>query len=260
MPHTKGSTLEAKSIEEFVQHFIKFPLRGFYARGESKEYDSPFLPGIWRKDHIFTDRTPVDSSSFFTRGEMKSLEKCQERFLKGDIDDTYFEKFIDDPSAPIKTDSVDMLHWAALAQHYNKDQCHPTRLIDITRDPFVALYFAVSGHPDKSGFVYYFKDNFNEIYPNTILKQGGTFLDILEVSEPGDKHPRTPSDETLAVAQTPFPNRRSEAQRGAFCWMRKTETECYKGSLIIEIPSDSKQEILIGLERLNYDNSFLYPR
>lgn len=259
MSHSKGSTLPATCLEEFISIFIKFPLPSFYARGEPKEYKTLFLPSIWRDGHGFRDVTPINENTTFTRGELDSLKTCQDNLLSGKLLDEYFLKFINDPAAPIDVGSVDLLQWAALAQHYNHNQCHPTRLIDITRDPLVALYFAVESEPENNGFVYYFKDNFNDITPNKILKHGGTYLDVLEVSDPGDKHPCTPNDETLAVARTPFPNRRVEAQRGAFCWTRGIEFGCHKGSLIIEIPSDCKETILTELKRLNYDDYTLFP-
>lgn len=258
MPHSKSTTLPARSVEEFISNFIKFPLEGFYARGEPKEYETLFLPSIWRKDHDFKDKTPINDSTSFTKGELSSLKKCQEKLLSGKLTDEYFLKFIDDPAAEIDVTSNNLLHWAALAQHYNRNKCHPTRLIDITRDPLVALYFAVNSEPEESGFVCYFKDNYNEITPDKIIKFGGTYFDVLEVGSPGDR-PCHPNDDTLAVARTPFPNRRIEAQRGAFCWTRQIDISCHKGSLIIEIASDYKETILTELKRLNYDDYTLFP-
>lgn len=259
MTHRRGTTLPITSVNKFISIFIKFPLNGFYARGEPKEYDTLFLPSIWRDGHKFDDKTPVNNNTSFTDGELKSLNQCQKDVLSGKLVDEYFLKFIKNPEDPINLESEDLFQWAALAQHYNRNQCHPTRLIDITRDPLVALYFAVSSHHDKSGFVYYFKDNFNEINSNKIINRGGTYLDVLEVSSPGDRHPFRPKDDTLAVARTPFPNRRIEAQRGAFCWTRGIEFSCYKGSLIIEINPELKEKILEELRRLNYDDYSIFP-
>lgn len=260
MPHSKGTTLPATCLEEFISIFVKFPLPSFYARGEPKEYETLFLPSIWRDGHEFHDRSPINNNTNFTRGELEALKKCQRNLFSGELSDEYFLKFINDPAAPIDVESVELLQWAALAQHYNHNQCHPTRLIDITRDPLVALYFAVESEPEESGFVYYFKHNFNEITPKKVLKHGGTYLDVLEVSDPDDKYPCKPNEETLAVARTPFPNRRVEAQRGAFCWTRGTGFSCHKGALMIEIEPAYKATILEELERLNYSDYALFPK
>lgn len=247
------------SVEEFIGKFVDIPLPGFYARGEPREYETLFLPSIWRGEHEFDDRTPLHSATNFTVGEYESLQRCQENLLAGKIKDEYFCKFIDNPANPIDLTNINLLHWAALAQHYNIKQCHPTRLVDVTRDPLVALYFAVVSEPEHSGFVYYFKDNFNEITRNISITIGGTYFEILTVTHPGDKYPYNPDEDTLAVAKTPFPNRRVEAQRGAFCWTRGIDHSCHKGGLIIEIEPQHKELILHQLERLNYADYTLFP-
>jgi len=261
MPHRFGSTLPATTFADYISIFSRFPLRGFYARGEPREYPQPFTPSIWRPGHDFMNRTSMTAGSNFTVGEYNALLRCQEDVLAGRIDDEYFIKFISDPNSSIDVSSPELFHWLALAQHYNNGQRHPTRLIDLTRDPFVALYFAVVSEPGQNGFVYYFRNNFNEIRPDRVIVRGSTFLDVLEVSDPGDRWPAHPDENTLNVGRTPFPNRRIEAQRGAFCWTRGNEIDCYRGgALIIEIESQHKPRILDELGHLNYEDHTLFPR
>jgi hypothetical protein len=256
------STIKVTNIHEFLATFIKFPLESFYARGEPKEYKTKFMPSIWRPGHEFTDRSPIKENTTFTVGELKSLEQCQEDVLSGKLVDKYFLKFINDPSAPIDIENEELLQWAALAQHYNRDLCHPTRLIDLTKDPLVALYFAINSYPYNNGFVYYFKGkkgNFNEITPEN-TKWGGTYFDVEEVNYPDDKYPCTPGPHNVAIAKTPYPNRRIEAQRGAFGWTTGIEISCNNlGELPIEIPAKNKPDILEELRRLNYDDYTLFP-
>ncbi len=55
MPHHHGSTLLVSSIPEYFETVIKFP-NFKYARGEPKEYVTPFLPKIWRDDLVNIDK------------------------------------------------------------------------------------------------------------------------------------------------------------------------------------------------------------
>ncbi len=158
MPHNHGSTLIVSSIPEFMETVIKFP-NFKYARGESKEFKTPFLPKVWREDMTNFDKSTVNENSTFTKGELAILQNCQTEFLNGKLQDPYFDRIIENPEKDINLENEDLLHWTALAQHYGK----PTRLVDLTGDLLVGLYFAVIGNPKESGFVYYFKENFNEI-------------------------------------------------------------------------------------------------
>ena len=63
--------------------------------------------------------------------------------LNGELLDPYF-----DTSSPPPQDSPE---WLELAQHHG----HPTRLLDVTLDPLVALYFAVSKSSGRDGCVYF---------------------------------------------------------------------------------------------------------
>lgn len=68
-----------------------------------------------------------------------------------------------------------------LMQHYGI----PTRLIDITTNPLVALYFACQGNPDKDGVVFIFEEdveydinNENIVATFSYLKNNGTIQDF----------------------------------------------------------------------------------
>ena len=164
-------------IPSAIQVFhIKFPIFR-YARGEGKEFFPPFLPKIWRKEYCVLDRTPIVENSSFSRGELGILNQCRQDYLKGKLNDPYFDRVIRDPTIEISINSEDLLHWAALAQHYS----YATRLVDITSDLMIALYFAATTHTDKNGFVYYFKDNFNELHLSKRVERGNSFFDIKQV-------------------------------------------------------------------------------
>ena len=66
-------------------------------------------------------------------------------------------------------------------QHYGI----PTRLIDVTTNPLVALYFACQGNPDKDGVVFIFEENVeydindeNIVATFSYLKNNGTIQDF----------------------------------------------------------------------------------
>ena len=66
-----------------------------------------------------------------------------------------------------RPESRDAVSWWILMQHYGV----PTRLLDWTRSPFVALYFAVEGEFDKPGAVWAvrlnsFFDTMKSVHPN----------------------------------------------------------------------------------------------
>jgi len=204
------------------------------------------------------DKTPISSDTTFSKGELNILNKCRDDFISDDISDNYFAKFVDiDKSINLKTNSL--LHWAALAQHYG----YPTRLIDITTDPLIALYFAVNNDFNDDGYVYYFakNGNGNEINKNANIKIEGTYFDIVEITYGDDDLPYSPKENTLNYAKPPYPNERIESQRGLFCWTRKIEIDCNKsGSLPIRIPANLKLKIKEDLEKLNYSYYNIYKK
>ena len=257
MPHNRGSTLIVSSIPEFIETVIKYP-HFKYARGESKEFITPFLPKVWRGDMTNFDKSTVNGNSTFTKGELDILQKCQTKFLNGNLQDPYFDRIIENPEKNINLENEDLLHWAALAQHYGM----PTRLVDLTSDLFVALYFAVIENPKESGFVYYFKENFNEIHTSRRVERGGTFFDIKTIAtELLDKYPAKPADNTTSIIKPSYPNARIEAQKGAFCFTKGIDIAAYAGGyLIVEIPCEAKKQIITALDRIRYNNDTLFPR
>ena len=152
-----NSTLKITSVTEYIETIIKFPNFRF-ARGESKKYEVPFLPSIWRPNNSIV-KNPINENSNYSVGEFELLQNFQKKVLNGDIKDPYFKTFISDIESEILVDSENLWHWTALAQHYGT----PTRLADVTADCLAALYFACERNFDENGYVHIFRDNYNEI-------------------------------------------------------------------------------------------------
>ena len=256
------STFEVRSLCEYVDVFVSYPLGKFFARGEPREYDQPWLPTIWRDDHAFKDTTPViGSDGYYTTGEFEALKECQTDFLSGKIKDSYFEAFFKDAEANISIESVDLLHWTALAQHYGEGLKYPTRLLDVTTDAFIALYFAVSCAEDDDGFVKWSRlnDAANDMSHLPNMTTAGSFLDIRKVEASDGGTDYIHNDETLTFMRPPRPNQRTEAQRGAFIWALGPEQNYLRTGFAIRIPADAKASLLTELSRMNYDHERLFP-
>ncbi|WP_448874422.1 FRG domain-containing protein [Desulfobulbus propionicus] len=255
-----GSTIPIYSLDDFADAINnRYLISDWYFRGEPNEYDRPFLPSVWRTGHAYTDQTPLQPETSFSVGELSALKQCQSDLISGTIEDTTFIKYFQNPSDPIDLSSVDFVSWLGLAQHYNQGQRYPTRLVDITRDPYVGLYFAVSSNFDSPGYVFAFKDNFNELgNVGTISQSGSTFLDVLKIDGKGglSYHPQ---DVTLNLMEPPFPNKRLEAQKGVFIWNRAIGGNYRTGGFSFEIHPENKKDILNNLKTIGYDDSTLFP-
>ena len=83
--------------------------------------------------------------------------------------------FMTDAASYINLSPDDMFRWLQYAQHFGT----PTRLLDWTANPLVALYFACSNHPEDDGKVYILNSfvyklliqEKNEMDGNTILEE-----------------------------------------------------------------------------------------
>ena len=61
----KGNTcFQAQDLPDILEIVLLAPSVPFWARGESKEYDSPCLPTIVRTDHSYTDKKEKQIEKF----------------------------------------------------------------------------------------------------------------------------------------------------------------------------------------------------
>lgn len=251
-----NSTITVASVPDYINKIITFPNLKF-ARGESKAHKKPFLPSIWRQNYSHIDRTPICTSSAYTIGELEVLRNFQKKIISNEVSDPYFKTFIGDVKKEIDINSESLWHWTSLAQHYGE----PTRLVDITSDSLAALYFASETHDHEPGYVYIFKDNFNEVNRNNLSKVnfGDSFFDLISIEDYINcRHPVKPNVDNTAVISPSFPNRRVESQKGCFCFTRKVGIQAYWGGQL-SFKIINKAQIRIELERLGYTRETIYP-
>lgn len=120
------------SLGEYINEIEKFPSSKFFFRGEPEENE---------------ERTA--SALRYYKG---ASEEQKEYPFKKMIDDFYREV------TPVVS-TVEHENFIAFAQHHGI----PTALIDITKSPLVALYFACQDQTEENGYVYIFGENYIDI-------------------------------------------------------------------------------------------------
>lgn len=159
--------------------------------------------------------------------------------------------------------------WIALAQHYGR----PTRLLDMTSNPLVALFFAcwsknfTDGWNQKDGVVYMLLRNSlrpqsrdrAHVRPGDI--EQGRPTSMYELFEPWAL-----SDVRGRVAHLYFPpeveiavNERLRAQSGLFVWWHPPQEQmnCQKFQILIR--ADAKSKILRALAAFGIRPELLFP-
>lgn len=128
-------------VEELKSNYPTHPIinnpidKVFLYRGHAdKEYN--LIPGLFRKTKETFEKQVIENDKYLAfsgkNGE-KDLLKAFIHYAKKDWN----------------IEPTDFFHWAELAQHYGV----PTRFLDWSQNPLVALFFASSGEDDKDGSV-----------------------------------------------------------------------------------------------------------
>ncbi len=153
--------------------------------------------------------------------------------------------------------------WLFLQQHYGV----PTRLLDWSENPFIALYFALSSSKDGEDACVWMLDPIKwnqkalnnpklDRIPDATMSQALQFL-----KNPGDDF--SPSDPIAIFGN--HTNPRITAQRGTFVMFCKSpepmEKKPYADECLecIRIPNDKKSAIYEKLLSVGYTHSVVYP-
>lgn len=143
-------------------------------RGESASYITPLLPTLLR-DFLLKGYKVINQADV---GKiMDQLQKAEvehiRRFQQSSIGKTLLIEY---PILTKNGEPNDHVVWWFLTQHYGSegDPRFKTRLLDVSKNPLVALYFAVQGSEDEYGWVFTFSE-----FPDRLGNPDLTFLDHL---------------------------------------------------------------------------------
>lgn len=125
------------SLAEYIDYISKHTNNDFYFRGESCYFDNRISSGLRNINYFDFGQDEKDRTPFFY----------------------YIKEFYMEISNRLNT--IDRNNFIAFAQHHGI----PTNLLDVSKDPLVALYFACQDNVDSNyGYIYLFqKDNILDI-------------------------------------------------------------------------------------------------
>ena len=211
---SSATLVEIHSVDEFLKYVLTASSKGKYIYRGHASLSWQLKPSVGRRD----DYSIELENALFLQFKMKYWSYTNER----------------------PTTDMDMLF---LAQHYGL----PTRLLDWSYNPLIALYFACCSNNDEDGCVY--------MYPLDNAK----FLD----SDNNAKAPRT-IDQIFSLRSAYFvaPNYtdvRYRNQKALFLLSDKPSKEFYFAKKSFDIKAGAKKQILHELALLGYDKTMLFP-
>lgn len=205
-----SKTIVISSIEEFLGNIYDFPDTLFY-RGQASE-DFKLIPSIGRN----------------------SIEGKEEVLLQ--YERAIFEDFKRKYSMFTDVRPKNDMEFLFLAQHYGL----PTRLLDWTYNPLIALYFACCSHNDKNGVVF-------QSYPFSHKVYSPDYDDILNF-------------DSYTYLIPNITDVRYKNQNGLFVLYPEPWKDNFSHiSIRFIIPSGVKKNIIEKLHKIGINQSFIMP-
>ena len=205
-----SKTIVISSIEEFLGNIYDFPDTLFY-RGQASE-DFKLIPSIGRN----------------------SIEGKEEVLLQ--YERAIFEDFKRKYSMFTDVRPKNDMEFLFLAQHYGL----PTRLLDWTYNPLIALYFACCSHNDKNGVVF-------QSYPFSHKVYSPDYDDILNF-------------DSYTYLIPNLTDVRYKNQNGLFVLYPEPWKDNFSHiSIRFIIPSGVKKNIIEKLHKIGINQSFIMP-
>lgn len=261
---SKGSVTSVMNLVEFIesiQYFTNHDGRHKWLyRGEPFLYEQPCTPTLYRQHTSFSK---YHTNKNITHEEIEAIKTCQSKYDRNKIKDRYLEAFL----PLIHTEDV---NWLPLARHFG----FSTRLLDVTVNPLVALYFACSelhqGEIDENNdaFVYVFQsDSFRPVNSrNTQQRTPSDYppipISYLDLYDVDSQFTSNNFDELPYLFESSIPQERLQAQAGRFIFWKSLESDLLlkKQQIIpIRINASKKSIILKELSVLGITYETLFP-
>lgn len=263
--YNKGLVSNEKSVStlgEFTnivsQYFKRRENDTWLFRGESHLFKKPLVPSLLRDNIALTNKQCPDKT--ITDIEIQEIQNCQTSLNAGEIEDRYLRAFL-----PLM--HKDDVNWLPLARHFE----YKTRLLDVTVNPLVALYFAcIKPHEgpiaeDDDAFVYAFlsgsfrpvnSGNAEQLTQSDFPPIPISYYDLYDV----DKKFDVQFDELPYLFKPNIPQERLQAQAGRFLFWRSLKPILYERQIIpIRICATEKTKILNDLTAFGITKSTLFP-
>jgi len=240
-----------KAIENLFDAIRQESDRKHIFRGESQTYSTFLMPKIARNNN---NLVPYKNETNLTQKEVEEIHNFQES-KKG-------QSFSDD----LSDDAVD---WIPLAQHYSRPSIYSTRLLDVTRNALIALYFVCEKDKHLDGWVYLFPECScrPQTKPRGEVKKGDIEQGIpdtyFELFEPWECSPVYEKTVHLFVpiksVRLMTVHKRLHTQSSAFLWWHPISQPPVRTYPIL-INNEAKDQIMQKLDKVfNINEETLFP-